>query len=108
MKMFFVHIKQKLSDNFELNVYVFVSKKEKHVHIAFRIPLSDYDYFDKVIDLISNEWKRHKIFFNNYEMIYPRLILSTKSKFDYAFLEKEGGKRKLVNDVFVDNSEKTL
>lgn len=89
MKVFCVHMKQKVLDKFLLNIDVFAFLKKKHVHLAFELPLSDSDYFDKVIDLISNEWERQEIFFNNYEMIYARLIQSMKWKFDYVFFSKK-------------------
>ena len=34
-------------------------KKKKHVHLSFKLPLSDYDCFDNVIDLISNNWEKN-------------------------------------------------
>ena len=94
MKVFCVHMKQKVLDKFLLNVDVFAFLKKKHVHLAFELPLSDSDYFDKVIDLISNEWERQEIFFNNYEMIYARLIQSMKWKFDYVFFFRKKNKSK--------------
>ena len=65
-------MKQKVLDKFLLNVDVFAFLKKKHVHLAFKLPLSDSDCFNKVINLISNEWEKQEIFFNNYEMIYVR------------------------------------
>ena len=89
MKVFCVYMKQKVLDKFLLNVDVFAFLRKKHVHLAFKLPLSDSDCFDKVINLISNEWERQEIFFNNYEMIYARSIQSMKSKFDYVFFFKK-------------------
>ena len=97
MKIFCVHMKQKVLDKFLLNVDVFAFLKKKHVHLAFELPLSDSDYFDKVIDLISNEWERQEIFFNNYEMIYARLIQSMKWKFDYVFFFEKKIRAKKVS-----------
>ena len=99
MKVFCVYMKQKVLDKFLLNVDVFAFLKKKHVHLAFKLPLSDSDCFDKVINLIPNEWERQEIFFNNYEMIYARSIQSMKSKFDYVFFffskkKKENKKKK--------------
>lgn len=89
-------MKQKGLDKFLLNVDLVAFLKKKHVHLAFKLPLSDSDYFDKVIDLISNEWERQEIFFNNYEMIYARLIQSMKWKFDYVFFfEKKIREKKI-------------
>lgn len=74
-----------------------LSNKEKHVHITCKIPISDHDSFDKLIGFISDEWEKRKAFFENYKMIYPRLISSLKWKFDYVrFIRKEkNGKRNL-------------
>ena len=70
------------------------------MHLAFKLPLSDYDCFDKVIDLISDDWERRKIFFAEHETIYLRLISSMKWKFDYVFFEKrKTEKRKVVRYV---------
>lgn len=30
--------------------------QKNHAYTAFKIPISDYDYFDKLIDFISQEW----------------------------------------------------
>ena len=32
---------------------VFVSKKKRHVHTAFKIPIFEYNSFNKVVDFIS-------------------------------------------------------
>ena len=61
---------------------VFVSKKKPHVHIAFKIPIFEYNSFNNVIDFISKEREKRKIFFCDYIMIYPRLISSLKWIFD--------------------------
>ena len=57
---------------------MFLSQKKKHVRTAFKIPISNYDPFDKLIDFISDKWEKRKVFFENYKMIYPRLISSLK------------------------------
>ena len=66
-----------------------ISPKKRHVHIVFRKSVSDYDYFDKILELISDEWEKRKIYFESYELIYPRLITSLKWRFDYPFFKKE-------------------
>ena len=66
------------SKKFSLDVDVFVSRKKRHVHIAFKIPISEYKSFDELIDFISTlstlffEWTKRKIFLFDYKMIYPR------------------------------------
>ena len=74
-----------------------LSKKKKLVHIALKIPISDYGSIGKLINFISDEWEKIKAFFENYNMIYPRLINSLKRKFDYVLFQRKGknGKRNL-------------
>ena len=45
-------------DPFKKNSYLMLMflPDKNHVYIAFKIPISDYDYFDKLIDFISQEW----------------------------------------------------
>ena len=52
--------------------------KKKHVHIAFRKSISDYDCFGKILEFVSEEWEKRKFFFEGDELIYPRLITSLK------------------------------
>ena len=85
MKVFCCYLKDALSKKISLDADVFVSRKKKHVHIAFKIPISEYEFFDRLIDSISDEWEKRKIFFEDYKMIYPRLITSLKWKFDCLF-----------------------
>ena len=66
----------------EILLFFFVSKNKRHVHIAFKIPIYEYDPFDKFIDFISKEWEKSKKNFCDYKMIYPRLINSLKWKFE--------------------------
>ena len=86
MKVFCCYLKDPLSKWLSLDADVFVSKK-KNVRIDFKIPISEYESFDRWIDFISNEWEKKKIFFEDFKMIYPRLISSLKWKFDYVFFE---------------------
>ena len=46
MKVFCYYLKEALLKEFSLYVDVFVSKKKRHVHIAFKIPISEYQSFD--------------------------------------------------------------
>lgn len=60
MKVFCCYLKQALHGNFSLDVYVSFSKKKCHVHVAFKIAISEYKSFDKLIDFISREWEKKK------------------------------------------------
>ena len=66
------------------------------MHIAFRIPISEYESFDRLIDFISNECKKRKLFFEDSKMICPCLISSMKWKFGYVFLKV---KQKMENNA---------
>ena len=34
--------------------------KKRHIHIAFRKPISNHDCFDKILEFISEEWEKRK------------------------------------------------
>ena len=74
---------------FSLDANVFVSKKKKHVDIAFKMLISEYESFDRLIDFISNEWEKRKKFLKNYKIVSPRLISLLRWKFDYVFFERK-------------------
>ena len=63
MKLFCSYLKDVLSKKFSPDIDVHVSKKKKHVHNAFKIPISDYEFFNKLIDFISSEWEKRNTFF---------------------------------------------
>ena len=46
IKVFCCYLKDVLSKKFSLDADVFVSRKKKHMHIAFKIPISEYESFD--------------------------------------------------------------
>lgn len=66
--------------------------KKRHIHIAFRKPISNHDCFDKILEFISRMGKKKKRFFEGYKPIYPRLITSLKWRFDYVFFKQKKGK----------------
>ena len=55
MKVFCCYLKDALSKKFSFDADVFVLRKKKHVHIAFKIPISEYRSFDRPIDFISDK-----------------------------------------------------
>ena len=87
------YLKQALHKTFSLVADVFVSKKKRHVHITFTIPISQYQSFDRLIDFISKEREQRKIFSYDYKMLYPRLLSSLKWTFDYLFFEEKKKKK---------------
>ena len=62
MKVFCWYLKDALSKKFSLDADVFVLRKKKHVYIACKIPISEYESFDRLIDFIPDEWEKRKIF----------------------------------------------
>ena len=46
IKVFCCYLKDVLSKKFSLDADVFVSRKKKHMHIAFKILISEYESFD--------------------------------------------------------------
>ena len=72
MKVFCYYLKEALLKEFSVDVDVFVSKKRRHVHITFKIPIPEYQSFDQLIEFIAKEWGKN--FFSDYKMTYPRLI----------------------------------
>ena len=67
--------------------YTFRGKKQ--VHFAFDKPFTSIIQHSEILNLIQIEWRNNKNYFKNYEIVFPRLIHSTKWKYDYAFLEKK-------------------
>ena len=56
MKVFCCYLKDALSKKLSFDVNVFVSeKKKRRVHTAFKISISEYEIFDKLIEFISAE-----------------------------------------------------
>ena len=47
MKLFCCYLKYTLSKKFSLDADVFFSSKKNHVHIAFKIPISECGSFDR-------------------------------------------------------------
>ena len=81
--------KRRDKKRFRIDVEIFVSRKKRYAHFAFEKILISYPFFDKLISFVKNEWEKRKIFFDSYEMVYPRLILSLKLKNDYVFFQKK-------------------
>ena len=71
---------------FGLFVDIFVSKKKKHVHFAFKKTLSLYSCLNEFVSFVRKEWEKRYMFFRHYEMCYPKLIPSVKWGFGYVFL----------------------
>ena len=51
-------------------------------------------FFDDLILFVKNEWERRQNFFENYEIIYPKLVHSLKWRFDYVLFQFSQLKKK--------------
>ena len=94
MKVFCCFSKEAIWKKFSTKANVFISKKKKHVQVAFKKSFPDYEYFDLILSFFAEEWEKWKIFFCDYELIYLRLITSLKWHFNYAFFERKKKKGK--------------
>ena len=92
MKVFCHCIREAILETFHLDVDVYGLKKKGLVHIAFKKALTSCLNFKNIIQFASDEWRKRKMFFTNYEMIYPILIPSLKWKYDFVFFKKVGKK----------------
>ena len=67
----------------------FYFQEKKTCHISFKKLFSNYECLDAVLKFISKEWGKRKIFFDDYELIYPRLITSLKWRFGHVLFERK-------------------
>lgn len=92
MKVFCVFIKEKISEKFGIDVDVFISRKKRLVHFAFKKPLTSHLFFNYLIVFVKSEWEKRQRFLENYEIINPRFVYSLKWRFDYVFFQLKKGK----------------
>ena len=57
--MFCSYLKDAVLKNFSLGADVFVSRKKKHVHIAFKIPISEYGSFGALEKMCNKNSRCH-------------------------------------------------
>ena len=94
MNTFCAYIQDEIKKHFKIEVDVFVSKKKMLVHFSFEKPLLAYPFFQDVIELVSLRWNKRKLFFDNCEMIYPKLNQSMRYKSDYTFFKRIKNEKK--------------
>ena len=90
MKVFCCYLKDALSKKFS-STPTYWFEKRRDMHFAFKIPISKYESFDRLTDFISNECENRNIFFDDYKMIYPSLII-VHSSGKYAVNSHRDGK----------------
>ena len=59
------------------------------MHFEFKEPLLSIPYHKEIISRIRKKWKERQFFFEDYEMIYPRLISSWRWRFQYVLFKKK-------------------
>ena len=69
---------------------MYLFPKKRHMHLAFKLPISDYESFVKVIDFVS-------VLFANCKIVHPCLISSIKWKFG-NFEKKK--KMQVIGEIF--------
>ena len=64
-------------------------------------------FFDGLILFAKNQWERRQNFFENYEIIYPKLVHLLNWRFDCVFfqLEKKEKNRKVDNNKLENLSD---
>ena len=88
MNNFYRHLRLSLSQRFNIDVDVCVSKKKKLVHTSLVKHLFSYRFFVEIIDFVKSCWQEIKFFFPGYFFIYPKLNQSLKWRYDYVLIMK--------------------
>ena len=88
MRAFCEDIKKVIPNRFGIEIDVFVSRKRRLVHFAFKQPLLGYPFYRILLIFVRKEWAHQEIFFEGYEIVFPRLISSIRWRYDYVFFQK--------------------
>ena len=88
MNNFCRHFRLSLSQKFNIDVDVYVSKKKKLVHMSLVKPLLTYHSFKEIIEFVKNYWQKREFIFPGYFFIYPKLNQSLKWRYDYVLIVK--------------------
>ena len=65
MNDFCRNLRHSFIGKFEIDVDVYVSKKNKLVHISFVKPLISYVFFGDIVKFIRSYWQKRKYFFRD-------------------------------------------
>ena len=76
-----------------LSVEIFVSKKKKHVHFAFKKALSLHSCPNELVFFVRKEWEKRDMFSGQYKMCFLKLVHSAQWRFDYPFSRKKTCRR---------------
>ena len=89
MNSFCLSLSEALQSKFDIDVKVFVTKKEKIVHLSLRKPLIQYPFYKQIITFIRKYWYDREYFCEPYVLKYPKLNQSIKWHFDYVIALKK-------------------
>ena len=89
MNSFCLSLSEALQAKFDIDVKVFVTKKEKIVHLSLRKPLIQYPFYKQIITFIRKYWYNREYFCEPYILKYPKLNQSIKWRFDYVIALKK-------------------
>ena len=88
MNNFCRNLRLSLSQRFNIDVDVYVSKKKKLVHMSLVKLLLSYRSFKEITEFVKNYWQKRKFFFPGNSFIYPKLNESLKWRYDYVLIVK--------------------
>ena len=111
MNNFCIHLRLSLSQRFNIDVDVYVSKKKKLIHMPLVKLLFSYRSFEEIIDFVKSYWQKRKFFFPGYFFIYPKLKQSLKWRYNYVLIAKNKPTTKKMDDLlgrFYENMKFSL
>ena len=88
MNNFCRHLRLSLSERFNIDIEVYISKKKKLVHMSVIKTLLSYQFFEEIIEFLKKYWKKN-YFFPGYFFIYPKLNHSLKWRYGYILTVKK-------------------
>ena len=89
MKRFCIYIYRRSTEKiFDINISVFISKKKRHMHFVFYNVFLSFENYDDMTNF-SQKMDQTKKHFSDYTMNYPKMISSTKWKYDYVVFRKK-------------------
>ena len=84
-----------ISNKFNIDAIVFISKKKKHIHLSLKKPLYEYSNHNHIITFIRKYFEERIMFCEHYVLNFPRL---NQSIFDFCELHPYGSKVALIFD----------
>ena len=72
----------------EIGFSFYLSKRKKNVHMGLEMPLMNYTNCLRIVSDIEDIWREKKSN-DTYKFVNPKLIHTTKWKFDYIIFPKK-------------------